>query len=228
MSKKNKKVVKSRKMKKKPIIISLIFIAMITLVIYYIYQIRITNIYIINNENISDFEIIKIAKLDNYPNSMKNSCSKIKKRIEKNKLIKSVKVKKKGFLNEIYIYIEENKPLFYYQLINKVILKDGKQIEGNYNIPIVTNEIDKEIYEEFINKMANIDKNIFLKISEIKYDPNDIDNKRFYLTMNDGNYVYLTLNKFERINNYLDIVKTFNDTKGILYLDSGEYFEIFK
>ena len=65
------------------------------------------------------------------------------------------------------------------------------------------------------------------QISQIKYDPNDIDKKRFYLTMNDGNYVYLTLNKFERINNYLEIVKTFNNAKGVLYLDSGEYFKLF-
>ena len=42
--------------------------------------------------------------------------------------------------------------------------------------------------------------------------------------MSDGNYVYLTLNKFMKINNYLEIVKTFNNNKGILYLDSGEYF----
>ena len=44
--------------------------------------------------------------------------------------------------------------------------------------------------------------------------------------MNDGNYVYLTLNKFLKINSYLDIVKEFNNKKGILYLDSGEYFKI--
>ena len=75
--------------------------------------------------------------------------------------------------------------------------------------------------------MSKIDSNTMSQISEIKYDPNDIDKKRFYLTMNDGNYVYLTLNKFERINNYLEIVKTFNNAKGVLYLDSGEYFKLF-
>ena len=75
--------------------------------------------------------------------------------------------------------------------------------------------------------MGLLNKDILIRISEIKYDPNDIDNERFYLTMNDGNYVYLTLNKFDKINNYLEIVKTFNNKKGILYLDSGEYFEIF-
>ena len=217
---------KKRKIKKKPIII-ILFLIIVSLVIYYIYQIKITNIYIIDNEYLSDYEVIKIAKLTNYPNSMKNTTNTIKKRLENNKLIKSVKVEKKGLLNEVCIYIEENTPLFYYLSTNKVILKDGSETSGNYNIPLVTNEIDKNIYDKFIEKISEIDKNIIIRISEIKYDPNDIDKERFYLTMNDGNYVYLTLNKFKKINNYIEIVRTFNNVKGILYLDSGEYFEIF-
>ena len=228
MSKKSKKVVKKRKFKKKPILIFFIIVFMFVLAFYYLFQIRITNIYIIDNEDISDFEIIKLAKLDGYPNSMKNSCSIIKQRLEKSKYIKSANCKKKEFLKEVYIYIEENKPLFYYQLKNKVVLRDGQEVDDDYNIPTVTNEIDNDLYQEFLEKMATIDKSIMLKISEIKYDPNDIDKMRFYLTMNDGNYVYLTLNKFEKINNYLEIVKTFDKEKGTLYLDSGEYFEIFK
>ena len=42
--------------------------------------------------------------------------------------------------------------------------------------------------------------------------------------MNDGNYVYLTLNKYSNINNYLEIVGTLKESKGILYLDYGNYF----
>ena len=214
---------KKRRVKKVPIIILLIII--ISLIIYFIYQIKITNIYIIDNEYLSDYEIIKLAKLENYPNSIKNTSSTIKKRLESNKLINKVKVEKKGFLKEVYIYIEENIPLFYYLSTNKVILKDGSEVSGNYNIPLVINEIDKSIYNEFINKMSKIDKDIIIRISEIKYDPNDIDKERFYLTMNDGNYVYLTLNKFNKINNYIEIIKEFNNEKGILYLDSGQYFK---
>ena len=41
-----------------------------------------------------------------------------------------------------------------------------------------------------------------------------------------GNQVYLTLNDFNKIDNYLDIIKEFDNKKGILYLDSGEYFEV--
>ena len=76
--------------------------------------------------------------------------------------------------------------------------------------------------------MQRVDIDILERISEIKYDPNDVDKERFYLTMNDGIYVYVTLNKFDKINDYDDIVSTLQDKKGILYLDNGEYFEVFK
>ena len=129
-------------------------------------------------------------------------------------------------LNEVYIKIEENKPLVFDNIKNKTILLDGEEVDKKYITPILTNEVPKDIYDKFLECMDKIDESVFVKISEIKYDPNDIDKERFYLTMNDGNYVYLTLNKFLSINNYINIVKTFNNKKGILYLDSGEYFEI--
>ena len=64
-------------------------------------------------------------------------------------------------------------------------------------------------------------------MSEIEYSPNDVDEERFFILMNDGNYVYLTLNKFLSINKYTDMIKSFENKKGILYLDSGEYFDMF-
>ena len=223
----NKKVVKKRKIKKKAIFGSIGLILIIFLVIFSLYQIKITNIYIIGNDILSDQKIMKIAKIDNYPKSLENPSITIKKRLEKNDYIKKVKVEKKGLLNEVYITIEENKPLFYYQIKDKVILSNGKQVDDKFDIPIVSNEIDKDIYDKFLKCMQGVDEDVFVKISEIKYDPNEIDKERFYLTMNDGNYVYLTLYKFDAINNYIDIVKTFNGAKGTLYLDSGEYFELF-
>ena len=46
--------------------------------------------------------------------------------------------------------------------------------------------------------------------------------------MNDGNYVYITLYKTYLVNDYIKILSTLENKKGILYLDSGNYFEIFK
>ena len=76
--------------------------------------------------------------------------------------------------------------------------------------------------------MAEVNRDILNRISEIKYDPNGVDEERFLLTMNDGNYVYLTLIHFKKINNYVDILKNFENQKGVLYLDSGEYFKVFE
>jgi hypothetical protein len=74
--------------------------------------------------------------------------------------------------------------------------------------------------------MIQVDDNIINHISEIKYDPNEVDEGRFLLTMTDGNYVYLSINKFDSINSYITIMKKFQDKRGILYLDSGEYFKV--
>ena len=76
--------------------------------------------------------------------------------------------------------------------------------------------------------MGNVEKDILKRISEIEYKPNEVDTKRFYLLMNDGNIVYLTLDDFLKINNYIETLKTLNGSKGILYWDSGNYFELIK
>ena len=65
-------------------------------------------------------------------------------------------------------------------------------------------------------------------ISEIEYSKNTYDDKRFLLYMNDGNEVYITISRVDLLNKYIDIVKKLNNKKGILYLDSGNYFEIKK
>ena len=46
--------------------------------------------------------------------------------------------------------------------------------------------------------------------------------------MNDGNLVYITLNKIEKINKYNSIYSSLEGKKGIVYLDSGDYVEIKK
>ena len=64
------------------------------------------------------------------------------------------------------------------------------------------------------------------KISDIEYSPNNIDKERFILYMNDGNLVYITLTKFNKISYYDNIYSQLDNHKGILYLDNGNHFEI--
>jgi cell division septal protein FtsQ len=175
---------------------------------------------------LSDEEIINIAKLSDYPTIIDANTLSIKNNLEKNIYIRKAKVYKKGFFNQVYIDIEENYPLFMYQ--DKIYLYNLKTTKDNKIVPIVTNEIPEDVFNEFVKSMRIVNIDILERISEIKYDSNGIDKGRFKLTMNDGIYVYVTLLKFEKINNYDKIVSTLDDKKGILYLDSGEYLELFK
>ena len=104
--------------------------------------------------------------------------------------------------------------------------KNVKEIIDKYNVAILNNYVPDTIYDEFINKMGNVNIDILERISEIEYRPNDVDTKRFYLLMDDGNIVYLTLDDFLKINSYIETIKTLDGNKGTLYLDSGNYFEV--
>ena len=175
--------------------------------IYKVTTVRIKNIYVIGNSYLSDKYIIEKASLDTYPPFFLTTSNKIKKR---------------PF--SVYLYIEENTPLFYSSTLNKTVLKDKTNIDDVLDVPLLKNYIPDNIYDDFIDKMSNT--TVINRIAEIEYKPNDVDSKRFYLLMNDGNSVYLTLDDFFKINNYVDALKTLNGKKGILYWDSGNYFEV--
>lgn len=225
MSKKGKK--NKRKLNKKRFLKFIIFVFLITLFIYGIVNVKIKNIYISGNDYLSDQQIIDIANIKNYPNSLNNNSMTIKKRLENNTYILSAKVYKTGFINKVHIKIEENYPLFYYQPENKYVLYNGDKIDDKSTVVTVINKIPDTVYSKFLNLMQRINKDILNRMSEIEYKPNDVDDERFFILMNDGNYVYITLNRGLTLNKYFEMILSFDNKKGILYLDSGEYFDVF-
>ena len=120
----------------------------------------------------------------------------------------------------------ENRPVFYNSNTSKVVMLDKSERDGDVVTPYLLNYVPDTVYPKFVDAMCKVNPEILTRISDIEYSPNTVDTERFYLTMTDGNYVYLTINNFTRINNYIEMIKQFQNKKGILYLDSGEYFEI--
>ena len=221
----NKK--RRKKLNKKRVFFSLFFIFILIFIIKTL-STNITNIYIIGNNYYSDQEIIDIAKLTEYPNSITNISYIVKKRLEKDKYILNAKVKKNLLLNKIYINIEENYPLFYYLETNKTILYDGTKIDDTNCDRIVINSVPDKYFDKLIEKTKEINIDILNRVSEIKYEPLERIDDRFVLYMTDGNYVSITLKKFNTLNKYLDIVKYIDsESKGIIKLDSGQYFDEF-
>lgn len=216
--------VKKRKLKIKNILILLLLLILLYFGINYILHIKIKNIYIINNNIVPDKDIISYAKLDNYPSFLLTTSKEIENNILKNNYIKEVSVTKK-IGSKVYIEIEEYRTLCLYN--NEIILESGNKVENTYNLilPVLLNDVSS-IYDDFINYFSKVDYGILSKISEIEYVPNEVDNQRFLLTMNDGNYVYITLTKITKLNKYNSIKDQLEGKLGIIYLDSGDYVEI--
>lgn len=219
---------KKKKNKKKIILKILIIIIILGSLIFYFKNMKIKNIYVIGNNTLKDQEIIELAGINNYPNLFQISSRKIEKKIKLNPLIDSVKVKK-TFLGKITINIKEYNLLLKNEIDNTIYLDNGQKITNDINIiglPTLTNEVDKDILNNFLKKLNTINKDILSKISEITYSPNEYDKDLFLFLMNDGNYVYITTTRLDNINKYENVLLELEGKKGIIYLDSGNHFEI--
>lgn len=223
----SKRIKKKVKIKFLPILIALIVIALIIGCVFLLTLIPIKNIYITGNVHLTDQEIIEQAKISDYPSFLKTTTKSIKKLLKTNPYIKSVKIKKK-LLAEIHIEIEEENLLFRKEETGMVVLGNKQEVNDDkkHTLPILLNYIPDTKYDSFIKGMNKITNDVKTQISEIRYYPNEQDDDRFLLYMNDGNYVYLTLTKFKQINYYENVLEKLEGKKGILYLDSGNHFKI--
>lgn len=223
---KGKKKRVKRKLNVKRVIVFLLSVLILSFFIYELVNVNISNIYIKGNNYLTDQYIIDISGLSNYPNSLSNISFNIEKKLKKDSFILDAKVKKRGLLNKVYIEIIENYPLYYYASLDKTVLYNGDMVDENISNITLINKIPDTIYDKFISKFRDLEYGVLDRISEVRYNPNEVDSERFLILMNDENYVYVTLNRFLNLNKYVDIIKTFSGKKGVLHLDSGEYFEI--
>ena len=232
-----KKKVKVRKLNIARVLVLILIIYIIVCAVIYIYKQPVRHYEIKGNQVLSDMEIIEYLGLENYPSYISINPSKLRRKLEKNKLVSEAKVKY-GFNFKIVIEITENTPVMYIKQENKICLASGEKIEPTDNIigvPTLLNSTPTVILEDLAFNLASIDAGILSSISEIEYQPSYnkdnkvIDENRFLLSMNDNNLVYITSHKAEKLNDYLDIIATRRiNTNGILYLDGDGPGNLFK
>ena len=220
---------KSKKKGIKKLVKILIIIIIVIGICWYLKDLKIKNIYIKGNTTLKDYEIIELAGIQDYPNMFSISSRKIEQKLKMNKLISSVKVKKNLF-GKIVIIIKEEKMLVKNELDNTSYLANLEKITDDnkvIGIPTLINDVPSDILNKFLEKLKKIDSSVLSKISEISYKPNEYDKDLFLFLMNDGNYVYITTTKLSNIDKYENVLIQLEGKKGIIYLDSGNHFEIF-
>ncbi len=213
------------KVKFKRILIFLLCVIILGFGIYKLLNLKITNIYVSGEMILNEQDVIDIALISDYPNTFSNFSRDIENRLSENIYIKEVNVSKRWF-TEVYIDIVFNKPLFYYNHINQTVLSDGQVVDDIFVVPTVLNYITDSYYDEFMECLYNLDSDILSRISEIEFKPNEVDDNRFLLSMTDGNYVYVNISTFDKMNKYLEFMTSLPKENGILYLDYGNNFVI--
>ena len=221
------KILKKKiKFKIVPIFLFLLVCAILYLLGSIIYETDIYNIYILNNELLTDQEVIELAGIEDYYGFYKKSSKSIRENIKKSELVKDVKVRKK-FFNVLEITVTEYIPVFIKD--NQVVLENKHKIDSvKCKLPVLSNLEENDIYDSLIEKLLLLKKDSRDNISQIIYSPSEYDKTRFLLYMDDGNHVYINIVKFSNLDFYGEIYPTLNNKKGTLYLDSGNHFEIFK
>ncbi len=222
MSKKRKK---RKRLRVKNIFIFLLVLLGIAGILYLMTFIKVRTYYVYHNKYLTDEEVLKELKLNNKSSFLLTNKTLEKIYIKKSKFIKDVDFHRTLDL-ELKIDVTEYNLLFFDKNTNKTVIENGESIDYlDTSIPVLINKIDNDdVYKSFVRKMNKIDDNTKEMISEITYSPNGIDKERFLLSMNDGNYVYVTLTKLSKINDYKSIINSVENKKGILYLDYGNYF----
>lgn len=225
-----KKVVKKKKLKIVPFLIVLLVMGGLSFGVYKMMTAKIKNIIISNADYLKDDYVIDLAGIRDYPSFYLTNSLKMKKKLLKSPYIREVKIKRK-FYHVLEIDVNVNKPLFINKDSGMVVFEDKRTVLETetsivFRVPRLINYVPDDKYDTFIEKMAKVDKGTLGKISDIEYVPNDYDKDRFLLYMDDGNMVYLTLTKFKQIEYYNDVLEQLEGRKGILYLDSGNHFQI--
>lgn len=225
-----KKIVKKKKLKLIPFLIVLLVLGGLFFAVYEFLNTKTKNIIISNTSYLNDDYILELANVKDYPNFYTLKTKSMTRKLEKSPYIKKVKIKRE-FYNVLVIDVIENKPLYLDNSTSTIVFADGSKVLNTeaislFRIPRLMNYVPDDKYEIFIKRMNEIDIDILGKIADIEYVPNEYDKDRFLLYMDDSNMVYLTLTRFDRINYYNDVVGQLEGHKGILYLDSGNHFEI--
>ena len=227
-----KKVKKKVKLKFIPLLLMFLILVMLFFLFKHISKIKPSLILIRGNELLSDREIINEGNLREFTYFSFNNTSKEK--LEKNKIIKKVDIKRK-FLFTIEVTIEEKKVILYEKTSSLYILEDNEKVKINKNIevPVLNNKIINTVEKSFINKFSLLNKSVKYRISEIFYQPTEYDSALFLMYMKDGNHVYVNVSNLEKLNHYDKTVESIGyDKKGIFRFDALVYnniqFKLFK
>ncbi|WP_099157996.1 cell division protein FtsQ/DivIB [Virgibacillus ndiopensis] len=214
-----------------------IFFLLIAVIVYLQSPLsHVKTVQVTGNTFVSEKEIIEQSKLLDDTNIWTIDKKEINQAIHKNPVIKSVSLDKK-LPWTVEIKIKEYKKVGYIKKDDRYypVLGNGQQLDSleqktlNGDAPLLLNFTDEKELQNMTNELKKLPQSILNIISEIHWVPTDENTKKIVLYMNDGFMVDGTIRDFaEKMEVYPSIVAQLKpDSKGIIHIGVGAYFESF-
>lgn len=223
------KTSKKKKLNIKKLFVFILLLYLIIYGVYYLFDVPIKNIIITGNTYVKDYEIIEASDIKDYPSIFGISTRSLKKKIKTIPLVEDVTIKR-DLRFRLHLEIVESKIVLLNNKTNKLMLGTGESIDITseyFGVPTLINYADEKILKKFLICLGKLDYGIISLISEIEYSPSisdegeAIDEERFILYMNDGNTIYINVEKCNTLFHYREIYASLDNKKGFLNLDSG-------
>lgn len=214
-----------------------IFFFLISIIVYLQSPLsHVRTIDVTGNSSVDEEEVIKQSGLKRDTNIWTINKTKIKKQISENPIVDSVKISRK-FPWTVKIELKEHQRVgyvkkddYFHPITGNGTALPAKQKSLSGDAPILLDFTDKTYLQKMTGELEKLPKGIFNLISEIYWRPGEDNKNKIMLFMNDGFVVEATLRDFaEKMQVYPSIASQLDtDSKGIIHIGVGAYFETFE
>lgn len=227
-----------RKKLKKGFKNSILFVLVLVFFIGYVYSPlnNVSEIKVAGNKNVTEKDILELSEISEQTRFWPHDFNKNSKLLKRNKMIKTVTIKRK-FPNKVVVKVEEHDKVAYLLEGKKLfpVLSNGSVIRVSSSVsvsdlPILVNWKEGKELEKISNELLHVSADAKNLISEIHYSPNEINPLRIAVFMTDGIEINGTITGFaKKIDAYPSIAtKIPPDVEGIIDMEVGYVLKPFK
>src|SRR5690625_3275808 len=194
------------------------------------------SIEVMNNLNVDDSEIIQLSQLTTDQSYWNININETIDHIKQHPEIDDVQIQRKWY-NRLIVEVSElsrvgyvNNGSNYYPILENGNILDSFPLEfPKGDAPILYEFIDEAILVELTTQLAQLEDPIVSLISEIFWEPIELNQYRIRLFMTDGQEVIASIRNFkDKMSIYPSIASQLDPmSAGILYIDVGAYFQPF-
>lgn len=219
---------RARRRRRKIIFIRILLIVFFAGIIYGLYQFdqskysRVAYVVVKGNEVISDDVIKKTVNVKENDRLYLMMQKSLERKLNSHQLIEDVHVKVDRKQRLVLIAVDEKKALAHDKTFtyftDDVKIENTEIEQGLLSIPTMVDITDETIIKKTVENLAEVDRASLLAVSEIYHKPTDLDKEYLELVMNQGYFVYTSINTLPLLNNYATIISGADPKNRCIYI----------